>query len=235
MRRTVPLLFVLALLAPRWALAAEEAEEEGQRQLSPAEIEAWLDSRALPNTDQGTSADEVPPPPPRRRGLVVESTVGALGHIGPLKHISPTAPWFGVRVGFEPLRWLMVFGEADVAFASTAYANPPPPPRTYWLYGFGGGVRFTLGIGERIGVFLQGSAGGARISEQDILRIYGYDEASSTSAYFSGLLGFEWYQVNPHLALALHGGVRQYNGLQRDRASEGPLAWVSALALRYAF
>jgi hypothetical protein len=49
------------------------------------------------------------------------------------------------------------------------------------------------------------------------------------------MLGFEWYQVNPHLGLGLQGGVRQYNGLDRERASSGPLAWVGALALRYAF
>jgi hypothetical protein len=129
----------------------------------------------------------------------------------------------------------MLFAEGDVSFTSTAYASPPPPPRTYWLYGFGGGVRFTIGLGEQFGLFLQGSIGGARISEENTLSIYGYENADELSAYFSGLLGFEWYQVNPHLGLALHGGIRQYNGLERERASQGPVAWVSALALRYAF
>ena len=223
---------LLGLLAPRLARAAEEPN---QRQLSPEEIEAWLDSRALPSSDQGSTAGEAPPPPPRHHGLVIESSVGALGHIGPMKNVSPTSPWFALRVGFEPFKWLMLFGEADVSFATTAYASPPPPPRAYWLYGFGGGVRFTIGLGEHFGVFLQGSVGGARISEEDVLSIYGYEDANDTNAYFGGMLGFEWYQINPHLALALQGGVRQYNGLQRARASAGPVAWVSAVALRYAF
>ncbi len=229
--RFCPLL--LALFAPRLALAAEEPPE--QRQLTPEEIEAWLDSRSLPSSDQGTSGEEAPPPPPRHHGLVVETSVGALGHIGPMKNISPTAPWFAARVGFEPLKFLMLFGEADVAFATTAYANPPPPPRAYWLYGFGGGVRFTIGLGERFGVFLQGSVGAARINEENVLSIYGYPDANRANAYFGALLGLEWYQINPHLGLALHGGIRQYNGLERERATSGPVAWVSAAALRYAF
>ena len=49
-------------------------------------------------------------------------------------------------------------------------------------------------------------------------------------------LGLEWYQINPHYALAIHGGIRNYDaGLGRERSSETPLAWVSAVALRYAF
>ncbi|HEV8245880.1 MAG TPA: hypothetical protein VGP93_08925, partial [Polyangiaceae bacterium] len=98
-----------------------------------------------------------------------------------------------------------------------------------------GGVRFTVGLSPRFGLFLQGSVGAARISEQNVLSIYGYEDASVLNAYLSGLAGFEWYQVNPHMALALHGGVREYNGLNRRRAAAGPLAWVGALALRYAF
>jgi hypothetical protein len=226
------LLALLAWFTPRLASAAEEP---AQRKLTPEEVEAWLDSRSLPTGDQGASSDEVPPPPPRHHGLVIESSLGALGHLGPMKHVSPTAPWFLTRIGFEPFRWLMLFAEGDVSFASTAYASQPPPPRTYWLYGLGGGVRFTFGLGEHFGVFVQGSVGGASISEQDVLEIYGYENASDTNAYYGGMLGLEWYQVSPHFALAVHGGVRQYNGLDRSRSSEGPAAWLSAAALRYAF
>lgn len=228
-------LCLLALLGTFVTNPARAADEPQQRQLTPEEIEAWLDSRALPSTDQGGGDEEVPPPPPRHRGLVVESSVGALGHVGPLRNVSPTSPWFLLRVGYEPFEWLMLFGEADVSFATTAYASPPPPPRAYWLYGFGGGVRFTFGLGDDFGLFLQGSVGGARVSEENVLSIYGYENADEMNAYFSGLVGFEWYQVNPHLGLGLHGGVRQYNGLERELASDGPLAWVSAAALRYAF
>lgn len=228
----LPLIPALLLVTPA-ALAAEEGTE---RKLTPEEIEAWLDSRALPTTgDTAARGGDELLPPPRRHGLLVETSVGALGHLGPLKNISPTSPWFVLRVGYEPLRWLLVFGEGELSFASTSYASPPPEPRTYWLYGFGAGVRFTIALGEQFGVFLQGSAGGARVSEENVLSIYGYADADELNPYVSALLGFEWYQVNPHLGLGLHGGIRDYFGLERSRSGDRPLAWVSALSLRYAF
>ncbi len=227
------LLTLAAALMPQVAAAAEDPQ---QRELTPEEVDAWLSSRALPGTDQGPDdGAEAPPPPPRRHGLVVETSIGALGHTGPLKNVSPTAPWFLLRAGYEPFKWLLLFGETDVAFANTSYASRPPPSRTYWLYGFGAGLRFTLGLSQRFGLFLQGSVGGARISEENVLSIYGYENADELNAYLSGLAGFEWYQVSPHMALALHGGVKNYNGLERERAQQGPLAWVGAAALRYAF
>ena len=59
MRRAGSCLSVLiALLAPRLAWAADDAEQE-QRQLTPQEIEAWLDSRALPSSDQGAATAEI--------------------------------------------------------------------------------------------------------------------------------------------------------------------------------
>lgn len=233
-RSALKLAAALPVLA--WASTAVAAEESSERPLSPEEVEAWLDARALPtSSDTGTTEPEVPPPPPRKHGLVVETSIGALGHTGPLKHVSPTSPWFVVRLGYEPLRWLMVFAESDVAFSNTSYASPPPEPRSYWLYGFGGGLRATVSLGDRFGVFLQGSVGGARVSEENVLSIYGYENADELSPYFSGLLGFEWYQINPHMGLALHGGARFYRGLDRERASSSPVAWVGALALRYAF
>jgi hypothetical protein len=228
-------LFVLALgtLAPSVAQAAEDPES---RKPTTEEIESWLDSRGMASADQGTTGgDEAPPPPPRHHGLVVESSVGALGHAGPLKHVSPTSPWFLLRVGYEPFKWLMLFGEGDVSFSNTSYASQPPPPRSYWLYGFGAGLRLTVPIGDRFGIFAQGSFGGAAISEQNVLSVYGYRKADNLNVYFGGELGFEWYQVNPHLALGLHGGVRDYTGLSRDRSSEGPLAWVGGVSIRYAF
>src|SRR5690349_17583111 len=82
--------------------------------------------------------------PPRHKGVVVESTIGTFGHIGPMRHVSPTAPWFRVQLGYELFRFLMFFGEADLVIANTSYTNPPPPPRTYALYGFGGGIRGTF-------------------------------------------------------------------------------------------
>jgi len=223
------------LLAASSAGAAEPAPRE--RQLTPEEIDAWLDSRAMPKsqTDRSDDDEDVPPPPPREKGFVLESSVGVFGHAGHLKNISPTAPWFGLRLGFEPISWLMIFGEADLFVGSTAYAHPPPPPRSFAFFNFGGGVRVTIKPTDRFGFYVQGSLGGGMATE-DVLEIYGYPHAEELGMYQGAELGFEWYQVNPHLALALHGGVRNYpRTLKRDRDSQPPLGWLSGVALRYTF
>lgn len=227
-----------AWLCTDLALAATEAASR-ERQLTPEEIDAWLDSRAMPKSraDAPASADDAdaPPPPPREHGWVLESSVGVLGHVGHLKNISPSSPWFGLRLGFEPLRWLMVFAETDLTIASTSYAHRPPPPRSYVLFSFGAGVRLTYKPVDRIGVYVQGSLGGGRATE-DVLEVYGYRNADRLGFYQSAELVLEWYQVSPHLALAVHGGVRNYpRTLKRDRDTDPPLAWLSGLALRYTF
>jgi hypothetical protein len=197
------------LLAAGPAFAVEATPQE--RQLTPEEIDAWLDSRAMPRSqgDHGADDDlEAPPPPPRKKGFVLESSIGVMGQVGHLKHITPNAPWFGLRFGFEPLRWLMVFVESDLFVASTSYAHPPPSPRSFAFWNGGAGFRLTVRPVDYIGVYLQGSAE----------------------------LGLEWYQINPHLALALHGGVRNYpRVLKRDRDSQPPMTWLSGVGLRYTF
>jgi hypothetical protein len=174
-------------------------------------------------------------PAPRAHGLVVESGLGFVTQVGSLKHITQTAPWFQLRVGYEVLSFLMPFVEADLAVASTAYATEPPPPRSYFHYGAGLGLRGTIPIGS-FGILLQGSVGFAEVSEQNVLSIYGFPDADEPNLYVGGELGLEWYQVSPHLALALHGGVRHYGaGLERSRGGEPPLAALGNATLRYAF
>lgn len=218
------------------ASAAEATPRE--RQLTPEEIDAWLDSRAMPKSQTDSSGDDTsdaPPPPPRKRGFVLESSVGVMGQMGHLKNITPSAPWFGLRFGYEPLSWLMVFAESDLFIGSTSYAHPPPPPRSFVFYSFGAGFRLMLKPTARFGMYLQGSLGGGRATE-DVLEIYGYQHAEELGLYQSAELGFEWYQINPHLALAIHGGVRNYpRTLKRERDSQPPMTWLSGLALRYTF
>lgn len=231
------LVCLIGLLSFNTAASAAEAQPK-ERELTPEEIDAWLDSRAMPQSQADRSAeasDDAPPPPPRKHGLVLESSVGVMGQMGHLKNITPSAPWFGLRLGYEPLSWLMVFAETDLFVASTSYAHPPPPPRSFVFFNFGAGFRLTFKPLDRFGVYLQGSLGGGRATE-DVLEIYGYENAEELGFYQSAELGFEWYQVNPHLALALHGGVRNYpRVLKRERDSQPPMTWLSGLALRYTF
>lgn len=217
-----------------WAAEAQPA----QRQLTPEEIDAWLDSRALPKSEGPRDADndsEAPPPPPRKKGFVLESSLGVLGQVGSLKHIIPSAPWFGLKFGYEPLRPLMVFVEADLSVASTSYGRQPPPPRSFAFYNFGAGLRLTIRPVDRFGIYLQGSLGGGRATD-DVLAIYGYTHADQLGFYQSAELGLEWYQVNPHLALVAHGGIRNYPlTLVRERDTGLAMTWLGSAGLRYTF
>ncbi len=221
--------------APAIGRAADDAET---RQMTREEIEAWLDARAVTGTrDVGEveTPPEAPPPAPRRSGVVIESGVGIFGHLGPMKNISPNSPWFHLQLGYEPFKWLMAFGETDIAFSDTSYANPPPEPRAYALYGFGFGARFTFLPLDRLGLYAQISIGTARVSD-DVLNVYGYKDAHRFNPYFGGTLGLEWYQANPHYALVLHGGARNYpDGFSRQRSSGTTAAVIVGVALRYAF
>ena len=234
-RRGLALLILLPAFAGSRGAQAEESAAE--RTLTTSEIEGWLDrpSEAPAVDDPTPGPEEAPPSPPRQHGITVESGVGALSHLVPLSHITPTSPWFHLKVGFEPFRWLLLFAETDLAFSNTGYSHPPPPPRTYRLYGFGGGLRGTVSFGERFGVYLEGSGGIAQTSS-DVLEAYGYLHATDWSPYFGGRLGFEWYPVNPHLAVSVHGGVRSYQaGLRRERSDEQALLALGGVALRYTF
>ena len=229
--KTVALLLLSTL--PQVAQAQPE-----HRQMTQEEIEAWLERREVAGPQDVARPEdepEAPPPPPRASGLVLESALGALGHLGSMKHVSPIAPLVDLKVGYEPLDFLMLFAQAELSFASTVYAQAPPEPRSYAFYGFGGGLRLTVRPLERLGLYLEGRVGMAEVSE-DVLVVYGYDNADSLNPYFGGNLGVEWYQVNPHLALALTGGVRFYGeSFRRQVSSQPALAWTGGLAIRYAF
>jgi hypothetical protein len=212
------------------------AEDPKQRAITPNEVESWLDSNGQPATDSGSEDDDlVPPPPPRHKGFVVESSIGAFGQLGAMKHISPLAPWFHLQLGYEPLRFLMLFAEGDLMISNTSYAHPPPEPRTYALWGFGAGLRGTVKPTDRVGLYLQGSVGGAEVNS-DVLSTYGYPDADSFNLYVGGEIGVEWYQVSPHLALAVHGGVRDYTKtFQGGLSGQAPIAWLSGASIRYTF
>jgi hypothetical protein len=215
--------------------AAGTARAEEPNELTREEVEARLDAEPGEVDVDAPEPELLPlPPPPRRHGVVIEGSVGALGHLGDMKYVSPAAPWFRLQAGYELFDWLMLFGEADVALSRTTHANRPPEPRTYALFGFGAGARFTWQALERVGFYLQGDLGLASVSE-DVLSTYGYPDADRLRPYFGGFLGVDWYQVNPHYALSFNVGVRDYvETFERIAGERPPITWMSALALRYA-
>jgi len=209
------------------------AEDPQQPNYDEAAVSAALNQTPGPKPEKPTAGEfNVPPPPPRKKGFVVESQVGVMGFIGELNNVSPPASRFSVQFGFEPLRWLMVFAEGDLGFTSTRYS---PPSRGYALYGFGGGARLTTPIfGDHFAFYGQGDVGLMRTST-DVLHTYGFHDAENFNIYFGGLVGFEWYQVNPHYALVISGGVRNTPGLKRAVTGDHALAVLGSAGLRYTF
>ena len=94
---------------------------------------------------------------------------------GKLKNISPTASLFHLQVGFEPFKWLMVFGEGDLGFTSTRYTTVP---RGYAIYGLGAGGRITVGLSDRVSVYGQVDFGMMEASNDELVT-YGFPDADT--------------------------------------------------------
>jgi hypothetical protein len=221
----------IGLFAATRASADEDADKEEQRR-----IETWLESEPATADLETTSSPEAPPPPPRKHGFVVESSVGALGYIGPMQHVSRPMPWFRTAFGWEPTHWVMLLAQTDISAGSTSLANPPPDPRGYALWALSAAARFGVQPTPALGISLQAEVGAGRVTE-DVLRTYGFRDANHVNPFFGALLGVEWYQVSPHLALVAQGGIRSYAQLfDRSNVSTGTtLGWIGAAALKYTF
>jgi hypothetical protein len=212
---------------------AADAPAPGTSPADEAAIAATLSQ--APETrkpaDRAGGPLETPPPPPRKKGVVLETTFGAMGFLGKLRTVSPTASMIHLQLGYEPFRWFLVFAESDLAFTSTRYAVPV---RGYVIYGFGGGARFTVPMSERVSVYGQIDFGETAAS-RDVLLVYGFKDADSLNGYFGAGGGLEWYQVDPHYALAMNGGIRKAQGFERLGGGDSALAWLGGVALRYTF
>jgi hypothetical protein len=217
------------------ALGMASISGAAEPELTQEKLEALLADEPAATPEDNPAAELAPPPPaPRRHGVVIEGSLGALGHLGEMRNVSPTAPWFRVQAGYELFDWLMLLGQGDVAFSTTRYASRPPEPRSYALFGFGVGARFTWQASRPFGFYFQADGGLASIN-QAVLSTYGYSRADRINPYFGGLLGVDWYPINPHYAVSLYGGARDYvSNFERSGGGRPPLVWLSGLALRYA-
>lgn len=230
--RFVPCVSVaLALVGSTRHVRAEDAQQGPTEQ----QISAFLAEKPVTaDVSKTPEAPEAPPPPPRKHGFVLESSIGAQGQLGALNHVSRTAPWFHLAFGWEPTHWFMVLGQGDLSVASTSLASPPPDPRGYALWAVGGAGRFMVAPFDSVGLYAQGEVGIASAST-DVLSTYGYKKADEIGLFFGGLIGVEWYQVSPHYALALQGGVRDYPNLARSIGGDTAIALLGAASLRYTF
>jgi hypothetical protein len=192
---------------------------------------------ALPPPTPPAPLDEAPPAAPRRHGVVIESAVGALGFAGSFGGVAPPAFHFGASLGYEPWRWLMIFAYGELALTDTSVRQGPTQKRGLPFFGFGGGLRGTVHLTERVALALEARAGALQADvPSGALANLGYPELESLGLAVGGRLLLEWYQVDPHLAFVASGGSRYGFSFRRGATDAGPpLLWEAALGLRYTF
>jgi hypothetical protein len=180
---------------------------------------------------------EAPPPTPRHKGVVLDATLGAMGFLGTFRRVAPPGPWLHIDGGYEPLKWLLVFGEAELAFTDTSIAQDDTKARAFPIFGFGAGVRPKIHFSDRVAMFAQIQLGILKADvSQNALGLIGYRDAEDFSLHYGGRLGLEWYQIDRHLALGLMGGLRHCSGFAKfGTRGEAALLWDSGATLRYSF
>jgi hypothetical protein len=200
------------------------------------DLEKDTQSSAL-GAEAPVAPPEAPPPPPYKSTVVIDSSIGALVFLGQFGKTAPPAPWLRTQVGYEFFKWLMVFGEGELAFTDTSRSQDPPKTRAFPIFGFGGGARLTVRFTDRFGVYLQGSLGGMKADVRtNALGIIGFKDAESLDLYLGGRVGVEWYQLDRHFALGATSGLRNAIGFKRRGAgSDTPLAFDAGASIRYAF
>jgi hypothetical protein len=180
---------------------------------------------------------EAPPPLPRKKGLVLESGIGGLAFLGKFGDLAPPAPWFHTQLGWEFFNWLMLYAYGELAYTGTSSSQDELAEIDFPIYGFGGGLRFTVHVSDRVALYLQANAGAmSAIVPRDSLTFLGYQAAESPGFAVGGRLGVDWYQLDRHMALSLGVGMRDaFNFKIQDGESDLPLMLDASVALRYTF
>jgi len=236
-KRPLAVAVVAAALALQASARADEPPPAAETPAPPVQANVDLTRDTKPAADEARAPDAPPPPPPYRRTVVLDSSIGALAFLGQFGKVAPPAPWLHAQLGIEIFRWLMLYGEGELAFTDTGNRQPPPTTRAFPLFGFGGGARFTVRVTERVGIYVQGGLGAmkAEIAE-NALGILGFRDAESLAPYFGGRVGVEWFQLDRHFALGIAAGARLAQGFARDGIGQDtPAAIDAAASIRYAF
>jgi len=226
----------LALAASLVALpGAARAQEPAP--IAPSQIHLDSDETQAATTTLPEAPPEAPPPPPRKKGVVLEGSMGALGFLGSFRHVAPPAVRLHAQLGWEFTRWLMVFGEGELAYTDTSELQTESATRTLPLYGVGAGLRVTAHATDRVAFFAQGSLGGLKADvPKNALLILGYGNAENFGLVISGRAGVEWYQVDRHMALGLSVELRDASGFAKlIGASDVGLMADASAAIRYTF
>lgn len=236
--------FAIAVMATTFVAHADEPAAQPAAPTTPAgqpvqagdvDLEKDKASAALA-AEAPMEPLEAPPPPPYKSTLVIDTSLGALVFLGQFGKVAPPAPWLHTQVGYELFKWLMFFGEGELAFTDTSRAQEQPKTRAFPVFAFGGGARFTVRFTDRFGAYLQGSLG---LMKADVktraLRLIGYGDAEDLGFYTGGRIGVEWYMLDRHFALGLTTGIRMATNFQRQIGDDTPLVFDAGASIRYAF
>lgn len=237
-----------ALALSGFAVLLVCADASAQTELTP-DTKVDFSTKAEPGLAQETQANkadqstlpeppaEAPPLRPRHKGVVLETNAGALGFAGNFRHVAPPGFWLHTQLGYEVLRWLMLYGSAELAMTDTSEAADASHAMAFPIWGFGGGARVTVHATDRVAFFVQGDLGAlTAYVPHESLAVLGYANAESLHLSFGGRLGVEWYQIDRHIALVAQVGARDAQGFARSiGGGDTPILWDGALGLRYTF
>lgn len=212
--------------------------------VSLLKLESWLDSDSSENSNSrnssvaqkegsGENVSGAPLRAPPQHGWVLEAGLGAIGHIGSMSQVSPTAPLLRAQLGYEICNWLMASIHSDMSLTDTRYASRNFESRPYALVSGGVGLRLGWRAFSSVGFTLQADGGLGKITE-DVLDTYGYRNAARFRPHYSGIFAVEWYQVSPRHALRFFGGSRSYRRtFRRVQGDPSAWAWLGGVAVRY--
>jgi hypothetical protein len=141
------------------------------------------------------------------------------------------------QLGYEFLKWLMVYGYGELGFTGTSNEQGESSAIYFPIYGFGGGARVTFHVTDRVALFGQGNAGAmTAVVPRDSLTFLGFHSAESLGLAIGGRVGVEWNQIDHHMALGLGVGVRDaFNFKIQSGESDTPLMLDASAAVRYTF
>jgi hypothetical protein len=239
-RRRVLLSLGLGLVAP--AAEAQSAAPEPPATVSVGSLATVEPAAPAPAPRPLASffpepPPEAPPPLPRKKGLVLDTQLGGLAFLGKFGEVAPPAPWMTAQLGYEFLKWLMVYGYGELGFTGTSNEQGESSALYFPIYGFGGGARVTFHVTDRVALFVQGNAGAmTAVVPRESLTLLGFHNAESLGLALGGRVGVEWNQIDHHMALGLGVGIRDaFNFKIQSGESDTPLMLDASAAVRYTF
>ncbi len=148
---------------------------------------------------------EPAPPPwpdPKKfaKGPFASGEVGAFAYLGRAGRYADPGVAFGVRLGYDLVRWLDV--QAHVLGASSDATTPPPTTgQSFQTYLYAGEVRLKLQL-HRFQLFAEGGAALAQVST-NVLEQVGVTHGSNFSFAVVAGGGLDYHTLNRHFSVGL--------------------------------